>query len=52
MISILLSDMVYMGHRALPENMDMKETCFRVLGADMIMPMTVAMAEKATVHKE
>ncbi len=35
-----------------PENMDMKETCFRVLGTDITMPMTVTMAENATVQSE
>jgi hypothetical protein len=32
--------------------MDMKETCFRVLGIDIIMPMIVTMTEKATVQSE
>jgi hypothetical protein len=35
-----------------PENMDMNETCSRVLGKDIIMPMIIAMTEKSTVHKE
>ncbi len=35
-----------------PENMDMKETWSRVLGIDITMPMSMAMMEKTTVHRE
>ena len=35
-----------------PENIDMKETCFRVLGKDMTMPISVTMTEKTTVQRE
>lgn len=34
------------------EPMDMNETCFKVLGRDMTIPINVAMTEKTTVHKE
>jgi hypothetical protein len=33
-----------------PENIDMKETWFRVLGKDITIPISVAMTEKTTVH--
>jgi hypothetical protein len=35
-----------------PENMDMKDTCLKVLGRDINIPINVAMKEKRTVHKE
>ncbi len=35
-----------------PENMDIKETCFKVLGRDMTIPISVTMREKTTVHCE
>jgi hypothetical protein len=35
-----------------PENMDMKDTCLKVLGRDINIPISVAMKEKMTVHKE
>jgi hypothetical protein len=38
------------GHS--PENIDMKETCFKVLGRDITIPINVAMREKITVHSE
>ena len=34
------------------ENIDINETCFRVLGKDMTMPIRVTMTEKITVHIE
>lgn len=35
-----------------PENMDMKDTCLKVLGRDITIPISVAMREKITVHNE
>jgi len=35
-----------------PENIDMKDTCFNVLGIDITIPISVAMTEKTTVHCE
>jgi hypothetical protein len=35
-----------------PENIDMKDTCFKVLGVDITIPINVAMTEKTTVHCE
>ena len=34
------------------ENIDINETCLRVLGSDMQMPIRVTMTEKITVHIE
>jgi len=36
----------------IPENMDMKETWLSVLGADMMIPMSVTITEKTTVQSE
>jgi hypothetical protein len=38
--------------RVLPENMDMKETWFSVLGKDITIPINMVMIEKMTVHIE
>lgn len=35
-----------------PENMDTKETCFRVLGSDITMPISMTMMENKTMHCE
>lgn len=35
-----------------PENMDMKETWFRVLGSDMTIPINMVIIEKTTVQRE
>lgn len=35
-----------------PENMDMKETCFKVRGSDKTIPINIAMTENTTVQAE
>lgn len=40
------------GIECSPENIDMKETCFKVLGKDITIPISVAMTENTTVHCE
>jgi len=38
------------GHT--PENIDTKETWFKVLGRDSTIPISVTIIEKITVHSE
>jgi hypothetical protein len=38
------------GHS--PENIDMKETWFKVLGRDITIPINIAIIEKITVQSE
>lgn len=45
---------MYIGDKGvtIPENMDMKDTWFKVLGMDITIPIKVTMTEKTTVQSE